>query len=116
MGHLIMHLYDLPEVPIDAAARFFSKHAPEARELLTEGGWKRMGLAQEPDVLTYVFPIGGKDHEGWQRAAIQALARELAPKRVNGVVGDGFESTDEVASWLMDAPGITGQLLSVENG
>jgi len=112
MGHLVMYLGDLPEAPIDAAACFFSKRAPEARGLLMDGAWKLMGLELEPEALTYIFPTGGKDHEGWQRAAIQALARELAPKRVNGVIGDGLASTDQVTDWLADAAGITGQLLA----
>ena len=114
MGHLVLYLGDLPEAPIDAAAHFFSKHAPDARALLVQGGWGKMGLAEEPEALTYIFPTGGKEHEGWQRAAIQALARELAPKRVNGVIGDGLQSTAQVTDWLSDAPGVTGQLLAVE--
>jgi hypothetical protein len=114
MGHLIVYLGDLPEAPVDAAAQFASKHAREAREWLLQGGWRSMGLAEEPDALTYVFPAGGKVHEGWQRAMIQAMAREVAPKRVNGVIGDGLASTDEVTDWLGDAPGVTGQLFAVE--
>ena len=49
-----------------------------------------------------------------QRAGVQALARELAPKRVNGVIGDGLDATDEVTDWLAQADGVTGQLLAVE--
>jgi hypothetical protein len=113
MGHLVVYLGDLPGTPIDAAAHFASKHAPEARELLMQGGWRSMGLAEEPQALTYVFPAGGKDHEGWQRALIQALARDVAPKRVNGVIGDGLASTDEATEWLGGAPGVTGQIFTV---
>ena len=116
MGHLVVYLGDLPDAPTEAAAHFFSKHAPEARELLLVGGWKRLGRSEEPDALTYIIPFGGREHEAWQRAAIQTLARELAPKRVNGVIGDGLELTDQVTAWLGDARGITGQLLSVQTG
>ena len=114
MGQLVIYLGDLPDDPSDAAALFFSKHVREARELLVEGAWKPLGLSEEPEVLTYIFPVGGQEHEAWQRAGVQALARELAPKRVNGVIGDGLDATDEVTDWLAQADGVTGQLLAVE--
>ena len=64
--------------------------------------------------LVLVFPPAPYDHRGWRLAAIQDLAREAAPKRVNAVVGDNEQAIIATLEWLAQAPGITGQLLAVE--
>lgn len=103
--------------PADDAAHFYATLVPMARAFLSgEKPASDAGLVGELEAIAFVFRFGGKSHEGWQRAAIQTLAREAAPRRVNGVVGDGLEATDEVTDWLARAPGVTGQLLSVRNG
>jgi len=66
--------------------------------------------------LVLVFPPAPYDHRGWRLAAIQDLARAAAPARVNGVVGDDEQAIAATLAWLADAPGITGQLLSVQTG
>jgi hypothetical protein len=47
-------------------------------------------------------------------AAVQELAREAAPKRVNGIAGDDPRAIAETLVYLAAAPGITGQLLAVD--
>jgi hypothetical protein len=106
--------------PADDAAHFYSTLMPMARKFLSgEKPPSDVGLKGELDAIAFIFPFGGKEHEGWQRAAIQTLAREAAPKRVNGVIGDdrnginAMNAIDAVADWLANAPGITGQVLEV---
>jgi hypothetical protein len=107
--------------PADDAAHFYSTLLPMARKCLAgEKPSSDFGLEGELDAIAFIFPFGGKEHEGWQRAAIQTLAREAAPKRVNGVIGDdrngidAMHAIDAVTDWLEQAPGITGQLLAVD--
>lgn len=106
MVQAVLQVTGLPEAPLDASAQFHAQQVPIARELL--GG--------DIDALAIVFPRGGKLHQGWQLAMIQSLAREAAPKRVNGVVGGGSDSTAEATDWLASSDGITGQLLSLQSG
>ena len=115
MAQTVIAMFDLPDAPLDAAASFYAENVSMARELLS-GEAALPGLAEELDALAFVFPSAGKEHQGWRLAAIQALAREAAPKRVNGVVGDDRDAIDETTAWLAAAPGITGQLLSVQTG
>jgi hypothetical protein len=122
MGQFFLAVYDLPEAPLDAAAHFYAEQVPVARKIL-KNEWSQMsdlpddivGSMEERDFdeLVFLFPPAGNEHRGWRLAAIQALAREAAPKRVNGVVGDDLNGTDKVRDWLANAPGITGQLLAV---
>ena len=106
MVQAVLHATGLPEAPLDAAARFHSEQVPIALKMLD-------GTI---DALAIVFPSGGKPHQDWQLAVVQALAREAAPKRVNGVVGGGIDTVHATTDWLASAAGITGQLLSVETG
>ena len=50
----------------------------------------------------------------WRRAAVEALAREAAPNRVNGVAGAEGEAVDQTCAYLAAAPGVTGQLLQTD--
>lgn len=88
----------LPDRAIDAAAAFHSKPVP-----------------LEGDVVL-VFTPASYEHRGWRLAAVQNLARAAAPARVNGVVGDDEQAIAATLAWLDQAPGVTGQLLSVEPG
>ena len=66
--------------------------------------------------LVLIFPPAPYDHHGWRLAAVQDLARAAAPARVNGIAGDDAEAIAATLAWLERAPGITGQLLSVQTG
>ena len=60
-----------------------------------------------------IFPPAPYDHRAWRVTAVQDLAREAAPKRVNAVVGEDESAIADALGWLEQAPGITGQLLAV---
>jgi len=102
MRQAVLRIEDLPESALDAAARFHFEWLPKARS--------QLGAAES---LALIFPVAAREHRGWRLAVVQDLAREAAPKRVNGVVGDDLRATDRTTDWLADAPGITGQLLDV---
>ena len=94
---------DLPESPLDAAAQFHAAIVPVIREKLAE--------ATE---IVVNFGPAEHSHRAWRLAAIQELAREAAPVRVNGLVGPDGEGAHAVMRFLENAPGITGQLLAVD--
>jgi len=103
MAQAVLRVEGLPEAPLDAAAVFHSDWLPRARAALAEG-----------QNLALVFPMAGHEHRGWRLAAVQELAREAAPLRVNGVVGAEEAGLAEMLSWLEQAEAITGQLLTVD--
>jgi len=104
-GGGVILVRDLPDVPLDAAAEFY-KLVPGIRDdFKTYPGFN----------LTIVFDPAGHEHHAWRLAAIQALAREVAPAgRVNGLVGKDIGPVQQTCEWLQKAPGITGQLLAVD--
>ena len=103
MGQAVLRIDGSPESALDAAAAFHRDWLPRARRLLCEA-----------DALALVFTAAAYDHRGWRLAGIQDLAREATPRRVNGIAGDDPDAIDQTTAWLASAPGITGQLLTVE--
>jgi len=103
MEPAVVRIQGLPDSPLDAATAFFAEHLPAARQAL--GG---------ADLVVLVFALAGHQHRAWRLAAIQELAREAAPKRVNGIAGDSANAIDEAVAYLGAAPGVTGQLLAVD--
>ena len=106
MGQAVLRVDGLPKHALDAAAAFHAKWLAKARALFDPPPWGKD--------LVLVFPPAPYDHRGWRLAAIQDLAREAAPKRVNAVAGDNEQAIVATLEWLAQAPGITGQLLAVE--
>jgi hypothetical protein len=94
----------LPESPVDAAAQFYARIAPAVRK----------AMAESSD-LAIVFDPADHSHSAWRLAAIQELAREAVPCRVNGVVAQlsNLEGTAQALQFVHDNPGVTGQLLAV---
>ena len=92
--------------PLAAAARFYAEIAP------------RVAAASDA-VVTLLFPPADHTHGGWRAAAVAALARASAPRRVNGLVSDsasdGREAIAATLAYLEAAPGITGQLLVLDS-
>ena len=93
----------LPEAAPDAAAGFHRDYVAAARAALDQA-----------DALAVVFADRRHDHAAWRKAIIADLAREAAPKRVNGVEGGNAAGVAATLDWLQGAGGITGQLLPVE--
>jgi len=87
--------------PLAAAEEFFTAQRPGS---LSSG---------DVDLLILHFGAAGPEHQAWRLAAVQALAREVAPSRANGVIGDDEEAVAATITWLENAPGVTGQLLTV---
>lgn len=103
MAQAVLRVEGLPEGALDAAAAFYGDWFSKVRQALTES-----------DAVALVFAAAPYDHRGWRLAAIQDLAREAAPRRVNGVAGDDGAAIGVTIDWLAQAPGITGQLLAVD--
>lgn len=102
MGHAVLQVERLPDIPLDAAAAFHAGYLPQARAALAQG-----------DGLVLVFAPAGHAHRAWRLAAVQELAREAAPKRVNAVAGSDPAMLAETLDFFAGAPGVTGQLLVV---
>lgn len=102
MTQAVLRVEGLPHGALDAAEAFYEAWLPQVR-----------AFARDKDTVV-VFPSAPYDHRGWRLAAMQDLAREAAPRRVNGVAGDDNEKIAETIDWLASAPGVTGQLLAVD--
>jgi len=106
MVQAVLRVEGLPDAAIDAAEAFYEAWVPQARAALSSG--------QPGDDLVIVFPSAPYNHRGWRLSAVQDLAREAAPQRVNGIAGEDNETIAITARWLASAPGVTGQLLAVD--
>ena len=103
-----------PAAPLDASAFFHSRCVPQLREMLAgEGMWQGIDAG---DAACVILPAAGHEHDSWRVAAIEELAREAAPVRINGVVDGQEEALAQVIDYLDSAPGVTGQLLAVAAG
>ena len=95
----------LPDDPIDAATAFFDQIVPEVRFAVRTG---------DLPVCVHFAPAD-HTHRAWRLAAIQALAREAAPGRVNAVAGGGEHALAAALAYLEGAEGLTGQVLSLDD-
>ena len=91
--------------PSAAAAQFYSQYLP-----LIEAQ-----LAAVPGPLTILFPQVDYTHAAWRLAAVQALAREVAPQRVNAAAGDSHRARQAAVHYLEAAAGVTGQVLQLDD-
>lgn len=103
MPAAVVNVNDLPRSPLDAAAHFYAEVVPGLRKALAGGS-----------ELVIHFEPADHSHHGWRLAAVQELAREGAPKRVNGIVGNDPAEAAAIEAFLANAPGVTGQLLAVD--
>ena len=100
--------------PLDAAAEFHQRYLPHLRSLLVPGARPSPYVTEEIDSLVLVLGPVAHEHRSWLQAAVQSLAREAAPKRVNAVAGPGPSPIDDALAYLAGAPGVTGQVLVVD--
>lgn len=103
MRQAVVRIEGLTESALDAAAEFHAHHLQRARDAL-----------RGSEAVALIFPEALYDHRGWRLAVVRDLAREAAPKRVNGVVGNDERAVAQTVAWLEQAPGVTGQLLAVD--
>jgi len=98
----------LPAEAVAAAAVFYGHHVQ--RVLVAARGLRDIA----DGAVLIVLPPADEAHREWRLAAVQSLAREAAPVRVNAVAGDGDEAIAAAHDWLATAPGITGQLFALD--
>ena len=127
----------LPEGALEAAAVFHVEWLPQVRAILnppflgevaarsTDGGGEAHaqppsaspGSAPPPqgEDLALIFPPADHTHRGWRLAAVQALARESAPLRVNAIAGGSDPAIVAARAYLEQAQGVTGQYLPLDD-
>ena len=93
----------LPDEPA-AAAHAFYQQIGQLLESLTEG-----------ENLTLMFGAADHTHTGWRLAAVQSLARERAPQRVNAIAGGHAAAIAAALAYLDAADGVTGQYLPLDD-
>jgi hypothetical protein len=99
----LLRVEGLPEGVLEAAAQFHAEVLPQVRAALATG-----------EDLVLIFPPADYTHKGWRLAAVQQLARDFAPIRVNALAGSDEAAAAATAAYLAGAPGVTGQLLALD--
>lgn len=94
----------LPDDAIAAAAAFHAEWLPKIDA----------ALATAESHITLVFAPASLSHAGWRLAAVQLLARERAPTRINAVAGDDPAGIAATIAFISAAPGVTGQYLVID--
>lgn len=89
----------LPAAPLDAARAFADSLVALVR-------------AERLDVVV-LFDHADHTHGSWRKAAIEELAREAAPRRVNALAGPDGQGAADAMAYLARAPGVTGQVLAL---
>ena len=99
---VLMRVEGLPPAPLDAAARFYAEVAPQVAQT-------------DAPVVTLVFAPADHAHRGWREEAVASLARTMAPRRINAVVGDEGGAIAAAQAFLEGCAAMTGQLLPLAN-
>lgn len=86
-----------------ASAQFHAEILPQALEVLLGG----------EDVIL-AFPAADHSHRAWRLAAVQQLARDAAPLRVNALAGGDEAALGAAMAYLARSPGVTGQVLALD--
>ncbi len=95
----------LPDEALAAAAQF---HAEVLPKVLDE-------IGNAAGTLTLVFAPADHTHRGWRLAAVQGLAREQAPLRLNAIESEDETAIAAAEAWLGSADGVTGQFLPLDS-
>jgi hypothetical protein len=96
---MLLAVGPLPDDPIAAAAAFHGEWVPRVLAALDAG----------EAVVTLLFAPASHVHAGWREAAVQLLARERTPARINAIAGDDPGGIAATAAFIAGAPGFTGQ-------
>ena len=108
MAEMVLRLEGLPERPLDAAAYFLANCVGEIRRDFEV-------IGSFTSCLTIVFEAAGHEHRSWRLAAIQELAREVAPHRINAIASCSEAAVAAARAYLERAEGVTGQLLELDD-
>lgn len=100
---MLVRVGPLPESPLDAAGRFHAEVLPQIRD-----------VAATSDHVTVAFGPADHTHRSWRLAAVQGLAREFAPVRINAIAAQGEAAILAAESYLARSPGVTGQYLILD--
>ncbi|MCW1430432.1 Rossmann fold domain-containing protein [Novosphingobium sp. JCM 18896] len=100
----LLRVGGLPQEPLAAAARFYGEDIDAIRQ----------ALAEVPDHLVLAFDPADYTHKAWRLAAVQQLARDHAPRRVNAVASDDEKAIAAALTYLGTADGVTGQYLPLD--
>lgn len=100
-----LQITGLPDAPLAAAAAFHSDWLAQIRDLLK---------LSDDESLALVLAPAEHSHRGWRLAAVQELARENAPRRVNALVSSDQAAIAAALDYLTGAAGVTGQLLALD--
>jgi hypothetical protein len=95
----VLRLGALPQAALAAAAAFYARLSP-------------LSIGED---IVLVFAPADHTHRGWRLAAVQELARQHAPARVNAVVSSSEPAIAAAVAYLSAAPGVTGQLLELDD-
>ena len=98
----VVRIEGLPAGALEAAAAFHVEWLP------------RLIPPFADEDLVLAFPPADHTHRGWRLAAVQGLARALAPLRVNAFASDNEAAIAAALRYLDAAPGVTGQLLPLD--
>jgi hypothetical protein len=99
-----VHVGGLSAEPLQAAAQFYAEALPRIA----------VRLEDQDTGLVIVFAPADYTHRGWRLAAVQQLARDHAPLRVNAVASDDDEAIAAALAYLGGADGVTGQYLPLD--
>jgi hypothetical protein len=100
----VIEVLTLPDRPLDAAAEFFAQVLPQVRR----------EFASSTAPLCLRFSPADYTHAAWRRAAVQSLAREAVPARINAVAADDDAAVAAALAYLDRAAGVTGQYLALD--
>jgi len=100
---VLVRIGPLPERPLEASAAFHAEWLPRIIEALAGA-----------DELVLAFESADHAHRGWRLAAVQGLAREYAPKRINAVASVDDAAIAAAETYLAAASGVTGQYWALD--
>lgn len=97
---VVWRVEGLPAEPLAAAAHFYAVVLP--------------GIVAAHEDLVVVFPPADYTHRGWRLAAVQQMARDHAPLRINALASDDERAIAATLAYLATAEGVTGQYLPLD--
>ncbi|HVR91360.1 MAG TPA: hypothetical protein VHG29_09745 [Novosphingobium sp.] len=104
-----LRIEGLPEDALAAAAEFHAEWLGRATAALEASAPPLAG-----EGLVIILSPADHTHRGWRLAAVQSLARQFAPHRVNAVASGDDAAIRAAIAYLECAKGVTGQYLALD--